>query len=137
MRHTTFFLIEPKVLALREFPIRAGADSITLLLDALLTSRNHVDRSKWRESDIELAVKLLYVARLREYTPFADDEAAKKIFGSDRISVDVFDQWWSIRRLALDEGPSEDMEDYLVALNDKFQPIGNELVDDWVRGLSD
>ena len=136
MLHTVFFLIEPNEEALREFPIRAGSEFAEVLLDPLLTSRDYADRSRWREDETELAVKLLYVARLREYTPLAEDEAAKQVLGSEHVSAEIFDRWWSIRRLFLEEGRSEEMQDYLVAVTKKVRPTGNSVVDEWVRGLS-
>ncbi|WP_374604964.1 hypothetical protein [Niveibacterium sp.] len=136
MLHTVFFLIEPNKEALREFPVRAGGEFAQVLLDPLLTSRDYADRSNWREDEAELAVKLLYVARLREYAPLTDDKAARQLLGSEHVSTEIFDRWWSIRRLSLEEGKSEEMHDYLGAVTEKVKPTGNSVVDEWVRRLS-
>lgn len=135
MLHTIFFLIEPKDEAMKAFPLNAGDFSDTLL-EPLLISRSHADRSPWRENDLEAVVKILYLARLREYTPLAPDSNAESILGSSRIALNVFDRWWSIRRFRMEEGPSEAMENYLSRIAIKFVPTGNQLIDEFVNRLS-
>ncbi|CUI07458.1 hypothetical protein [Massilia antarctica] len=135
MRHEVYFLIDPTEAARREFPLRADPDLAMILLDYLLTSRAHYGSYLWGEEEGELVVKLLHLARMREYDGLSDSESAMRILGSDRISVDVFDQWWTIRRLEMEEGPSEDMHDFLIALVDSVIPTGNDVVDDWVKQL--
>lgn len=135
MRHELYFLIEPTEEARREIPMRADPVLSMILLDYLLTSRAHYDSYLWGEKECELAVKLLHLARMREYDGVSDSESAIRILGSDRISADVFDKWWTIRCLWMEEGPSEEMHDYLVALVDSVDPTGNDAVDEWVHEL--
>lgn len=137
MNHTVYFLIEPNVGAKLEFPVRAEPWISAILLQPILTSRNYADRSAWRITDSQLAVKLLYLARLREYVPLTDDERALKILGSAVIAEDVFDRWWSIRIFRMEEGPSEQLHDYLVARIDKVEPTGNPVLDEWLKSLKD
>lgn len=135
MNHTAYFLIEPNVGAKLEFPVRAESGISDILLQPILTSRNYADRSAWRVTDSQLAVKLLYLARLREYVPLTDDESALKILGSAVIAEDVFDRWWSIRIFRMEEGPSEQLHDYLAARIEKVEPTGNPLLDEWLKSL--
>jgi hypothetical protein len=136
MRHELYFLVEPTEAARREFPLRADPDLAMILLDYLLTSSAHYDSYLWGEKECELTVKLLHLARMREYDGVSDSDSAIRILGSDRISVEVFDKWWTIRRLGMEEGPSEDMHDFLIALVDSVDPTGNDAVDEWVHKLS-
>ena len=137
MQHTVYFLVEPNAEALREFPIHVDTGMTEILLEPLLTSRTFGDRSPWRVEEVELAVKLIYVARMREYTPISEDSVAKRVLGSDEVSIQLFDRWWSVRRLYMEEGRSEEMEDYLVSAVHKVKPTGNPTVDTWLTGLFD
>lgn len=133
MQHIAYFLIEPKPSALREFPGRAGGDLSEFLLEPYLTTRCFADRSAWRQSEVALAVKLLHLVQLREYDRLRTDEAARALLGSARISADLFDQWWTLRRLSY-KGPSENGQELLALRLDKIDPTGNELMDCWIRG---
>ena len=134
MRHTVYLLVEPTANAMREFPLSDGQDA-DLLLERQLMSREYGDRSPWRKEEVSLVVKLVYLARMREYDPFSNDLDAKRIFGSDAISIQVFDRWWTLREVDF-ECPSEQMSDYLAAVAMKIQPTGNTVVDEWLNQLN-
>lgn len=85
----------------------------------------------WRLFDIAVAIKLMYLAQLREYGPLQSDEGAQTILGSNRVSVDLFDRWWTIRKLEFG-GPTEDKQELLGLMLDKIEPTGNGVVDCWV-----
>lgn len=133
MEHTDFFLIEPNDAARSMFPAALGANAV-LLLEPALTSRSFPDRSLWRRPELELAVKLVFVAQMREYEFLSSDASAQLILGSAGVSADVFDRWWTIRRLEF-EARSEELEEFLVAVADKVEATGNAVVDDWVSSL--
>jgi hypothetical protein len=133
VEHTDFFLIEPNDAARSKFPVALGENSV-LLLEPALTSRSSPDRSPWRRPELELAVKLIFVAQMREYEFLSSDTSAQLILGSVGVSVDVFDRWWTIRRLEF-EARSEELEDFLVAIADQVEATGNAVVDDWVKSL--
>ena len=84
--------------------------------------------------------KLMFVARLREYTPLSDDADAMRVLGSAQVSATLFDQWWSIRRLYMEESQDE-LEGYLAAVRDKIALTGNDVVDRYLdaraRKISD
>jgi hypothetical protein len=134
VRHTIYFLIEPKDEARAHFAstIRDFAD---VLLEQTLVSREFADRSPWREPELALAVKLLYLARLREYDPLSSDADATRILGSASITAETFDRWWSIRRPD-DVETSEEMQEYLKAVLAKTPATGNEIVDQWLKWLA-
>lgn len=130
MRHTRYFLIEPKEAAIQQFPLHAAADA-SLLLEPSLTSRSFSDRSNWNEGDVELAVKLSFLAMLREYSFLVDAETAASILGSNQIAEEIFDRWWSIRPLPFDE-PSEQMQSHLAAVIDQTPPTRSSAVNEWL-----
>ncbi len=135
MEHTVYYLIEPNVDAFRQFSARIDSEYSGLVLEPWLTSRQYADISAWHMADIELAVKLLYLARLREYEFLNTEAQAIHALGSDAISEAVFDHWWTVRRLYLNEGASEQLESFLGQMIEKVTPTGNALVDEWLQTL--
>src|SRR5215469_7347173 len=131
MRHINYYLIEPRPEAITRFRDCGDPELAGLLLEPLLISNTESDRSGWRPEDHALRVKLLYLARIREYVPFVSDEDARQWFGCDRVSGAVFDQWWTIRMLEF-EGSDSELSDYLKSMKEKILPTGNSLVDEWV-----
>ena len=136
MRHTIYYLIEPNSVARREFSVRVEADAPELLLDSVLTSKDIGDRSRWRWEECELAVKLIFLARLREYEPFREDSDAARILGSSEVSVELFDRWWTIRKLDY-EDRSESLASHMKAVIHRVKPTKNEVVDKWVAEIAD
>jgi len=47
--------------------------------------------------------KLLFLASLREYDPINDDAEFAAVFGSAVISAGLFDRWFVVRRLGIDD----------------------------------
>ncbi len=135
MEHTVYYLIEPNVDAFRQFSARIDSEYSGLVLEPWLTSRQYADLSAWHMADIEVAIKLLYLARLREYEFLNTDAQAIHALGSDAISEAVFDRWWIVRRLYLNEGASEQMEAFLGQMIEKVPATGNALVDEWLQTL--
>jgi hypothetical protein len=131
MRHIQYYLIEPRPEAVPHFRDCGDQNFAELLLEPVLISNTEFDRSPWRPEDHALRVKLLYLARIREYSPCASDEDARKWFGSDRVSGTVFDQWWKIRTPPL-EGSDNDLAEFLGPMKEKILSTDNSLVDAWV-----
>ena len=86
----------------------------------------------WREADHTQTVKLLYLARVHEYTPLTDHATFEAVFGSPRISVNLFDRWWTIRRLMRDDDTAS-LRPLLKPFLDVVDPTGNALVDQWLE----
>src|SRR5262245_44503058 len=93
MLGTLYLLIEPRADAREHFASVAG-EHADLLLESLL-----LDPQATRRDNVLDLAKLVFLARMREYEPFSTPENAVKVLGSDEISVDVFDRWWTIREL--------------------------------------
>jgi hypothetical protein len=134
MKHTSFFQIEPTSAARLTFPTVVEAGYAELLLESVLTSRSWVDRSSWRPEAVAAAVKLLYLARVREYVFLSSISDARKVLGSESISIQVFDRWWTLRQIPFDE-PSEHWERYLAPVAGHVEATGNGLIDDLVQSL--
>jgi hypothetical protein len=133
MLHTWYYLIEPRPELAARLRERCDADFAEALLEPELFSNDEADRSSWRNADHVLLIKLLYLARIREYTPLASNADASRILDSDRISIDVFDQWWTIRRLTF-EGSAHALRDYLrPPISGNIVRTGNALVDSWLK----
>ncbi len=131
MRYIRHYLIEPRPEAAARFRDCGNPDFADILLEPVLISNTEGGKSAWQGEDHALRVKLLYLARIREYPPCASEEDARKWLGSDRVSGAVFDQWWTIRTPVL-EGSDTELAEYLKPMKDKILPTGNSLVDEWV-----
>lgn len=131
MQRLAYFLIEPRPGSERELAERAGRVLSEFLLAPYLTTRCFADRSAWRLFDLAVAIKLIYVAQVRQYGPLQSDEGAQTILGSDRVSVELFDRWWTIRKLEFG-GPTEEKQELLGLMLDKIEATGNGVVDCWI-----
>jgi hypothetical protein len=96
-----------------------------------LMSDEQGGRSAWDSADHALKLKLLWLARIREYSDLTQDEDARRILGSNEIAEHVFDRWWTIRELEF-AGSASDFVDYMKPFADKARPSGSELVDEWL-----
>jgi hypothetical protein len=119
MLGTYYFLIEPRADAREHFTKVVGEDA-DLLLDPLLLD----PEAKGPDEVIPLA-KLVFLARIREYDCFSSAENAVRVFGSDEISVDVFDRWWTIRDVEYEFSFDEMIETFLSPIAAKINTHGN------------
>lgn len=83
-----------------------------------------------------MAVKLLYLARVREYEFLSSSPDACRVLGSDSITTQVFDRWWTIREMPW-EAPSEHWECYLAAVSTKVEATGHFAVDELLQVISE
>ena len=134
MKHTTYFQIEPSVAALARFPSVLTAEEADILLEPLLTSRSWADRSAWRQDAVAMAVKLLYLARVREYEFPSSPGDARRVLGSDAITIQVFDRWWTLREMPWEE-PSEHWEGYLASVSEHVEATGNVAIDEMLQTI--
>ena len=131
MQHIKYYLIEPRPEAVAHFRNSGDQDFAEVLLEPILFSNTEGGKSAWRPEDHILRVKLLYLVRIRECSPCASDEDARKWLGSDRVSGTVFDRWWTIRAPPL-EGSDSELAEFLGPMRERILPTGNSLVDAWV-----
>jgi hypothetical protein len=134
VKHTTYFQIEPSAVALATFPSVLVATEADILLQPVLTSRSWADRSAWCQETVAMTVKLLYLARVREYEFLSSSPDARRVLGSDDITTQVFDRWWTIREMPWEE-PSEHWECYLAAVSKKVEATGRIAVDDLLHAI--
>ncbi len=110
-----------------------GSDVAGLLTEARLWSSSHSDRSDWTVASRTVAVKLLYLAHLRqEYSQY---EEYRSVLGDLPITVDAFDRWWSVTPLFIDE----DFDDVATRLDPavvaRIGKTGTRVVDEWIEEL--
>ena len=132
MRHIYYFNIEAANAALDAFPKLLEKDDAEILLEPVLTSRYGGGSLLRGSKYLATLVKLLYLARLREYIFLTASEDAVRILGSDAISTKVFDRWWTLREMQWEE-PSEHWESYLRAVAEKIQLTGDPEVDELLQ----
>ncbi len=88
----------------------------------------------WGSTEYHLKMKLLWLARFREYEPFASNEAAHRILGTAELSEAAFDAGWTIRQITF-SGESKEFIDELKSLLHLTEPTGNDIVDAWLDTL--
>lgn len=104
-----------------------------LLTVTRLWSSAHAVRSNWSVASRTVAVKVLFLANiLQEYLP---DDECRNIFGSLPITKEIFDKWWTVTALQVDE----DFEDVAARLDPsllvKIGKTGVHAVDEWIDAL--
>ncbi len=132
MRCNSLYLIEPRTELAQWLDGRVDGDLAEILLEPVMLENPEGGRTVWRGSDHALTVKLVFVASLRQYTPLDTDAGFEAALGSRRISVELFDRWWTLRLLP-GSYRTEDLRQFLVKYLDRIEPTGNELVDDWLK----
>jgi hypothetical protein len=114
---------------------RTEPDIADILLEPVLIRNREGGQTVWMPDNYANKIKLLYLARLREYTPLAADEDAERLLRSSRVSTSVFDRWWSIRRLEV-ENDTEELVHFLKRVQDKVDPPNDEYVAGWLERVS-
>ena len=136
MRYSAFYLIEPHPTSTGRWVEHCDNDLVEFLAEPQVIEQAEGGRTVWAEADHILVVKLLFLAGLRKYSPFDQEESVVRIFGSAMIDVALFDRWWTARRLTVDEHAA-DLHPLLASLRSKVVPTGNALVDGWVAQVKD
>jgi hypothetical protein len=109
------------------------SDVAEILSATRLWSAVHSDRSNWTMASRAVAVKLLYLAHLRqEYSQYED---YLSILADAPITPESFDNWWLLTPLAVDE----DFESVVARLDPavaaEIPLTGMAAVDTWIRTL--
>jgi hypothetical protein len=89
----------------------------------------------WSEPARLAQAKLLFLASLREYTPIADETGFAAVFGSATIGVSLFDRWFVIRRIQIEE-ELDVLEPRLREHLDRVESTGIPVVDQWLSDLN-
>jgi hypothetical protein len=127
-----YYLIEPRS-ELREHLHRRVDDALAdILLEPIVLCNSEGGRTIWTEKDHAMTVKLTFLASLKQYDPpLGTDAGFEHVLGSSLISIDLFDRWWTIRRLMLDDS-TKMLWPYLANNLDRVKRTGNTLVDAWL-----
>jgi hypothetical protein len=75
-------------------------------------------------------MKLLFLARVKEYVPLSSDAVFERVFGSSRLSIHMFDRWWTIRRLE-ETYNAEFLYPLLRQFFHLVDRTDNDIVNDW------
>ncbi len=75
---------------------------LELLLEPRVLANREGGNTDWTAEDNTEYVKLVFLASLHDYDTTVTDEGFAAVFGTDVLSVEFFDRWWSIRRLTID-----------------------------------
>jgi hypothetical protein len=134
VRYTAYYLIEPKPVLVDR--LRAEVDDVfaDAMLEPELLANEQGGRSLWGPIEYHLKMKLLWLARFREYEPFASDDVVRRILGTAELSEAAFDAGWTIREITF-SGESREFIDDLKPLLHLTEPTGNDIVDAWLDTL--
>jgi hypothetical protein len=130
MGFTALYVIEA-LPALSVFLSARLSDEVLLglLLQPRVLANREGGKTTWTEADNTTLVKLFFLASLHDYDTTVTDEGFREVFETDQLTEDMFDRWWSIRRLEIDN----DTDWYMPLLagclrRNKVGPIANERV---------
>jgi hypothetical protein len=132
MRYTAYYLIEHRPELRERLASLKELDLEDLLLEAELLSNEEGGKTIFLDNEHTLTIKLLFLARVKEYEPLSSDAMFERVFGSPRLSTDLFDRWWTIRRLEV----TEDAESLYPMLRQFFHLVDqtdNNLVNEWLE----
>lgn len=95
----------------------------------------------WGPDEYTALTKLVCLAALSDIGTLAKPANFARLFDTDRLSVGLFDRWWTVRRL--EDRPAqaeatESVEDYaeaLMHLAHRVEPTGYALVDTWLDAV--
>jgi hypothetical protein len=132
VRHDAQYLIEPRTDLAAWLAERVDSDLADILCEPVVLVNLESDRSDWTPQDRMLAIKLVYLASLRQYTGLDTDAGLESAFGSTWISVALFDRWWTLRLLPASDRTG-DLRQFVTAHLGSIQRTGNELVDSWLE----
>jgi len=130
------YLIEPRPELAAWLCGRVEPDLADILLEPAVLVNPEGGRSVWMPQDHALTVKLVYLASLRQYTPLETDAGFEAALGSTRISVGLFDRWWTLRLLPGSDN-TESLRQFVVKHLGSVERTGNELVDSWLEWVRD
>lgn len=103
MGFTAVYLIE-SLPVLAAFLAARVSDAVLLelLLRPVVLANHEGGKTDWKAEDNTEYVKIVFLASLHDYTPLVSDEGFAAVFGTDELTVELFNRWWSIRRLDID-----------------------------------
>jgi hypothetical protein len=133
-RVDAFYLIEPRPGLRPHLVGRVDADFASILLDCVLIRNQEGGRTIWTSESHAAKVKLLYVARLREYDPLIADADAERVLGISRVDTEIFDKWWSMRRFVVEEDAAK-IEEFIRLVKNKVDVPQDGLVAHWFAKL--
>lgn len=131
MRHRIFFLITARDVLLAKLG-ECGEDA-SLLTDSQLWSADHFDRSDWTFESRGTATKLLFLARLRQQ--YGGNAAYEAFLGAAPISIQTFDEWWSITFHEVDEYFERVEAEISSEILRSISKPGHPALDAWLDGL--
>jgi hypothetical protein len=130
------YLIEPRPELAPWLRTRVDPDVADILLEPVVLVNPEGGRTIWTSADHALTVKLVYLASLRQYTPLDSDPGFETALGSPRISLGLFDHWWTLRLLPGSHN-TESLRQYVAKHLESVERTGNELVDSWLEWVRD
>ncbi|MFO0646941.1 MAG: hypothetical protein U0326_11940 [Polyangiales bacterium] len=136
MQVDTFYLIEPRPNLAHHLIGRVETDMAELLLEPVLLQNREGGVSDWDRESQCLRVKITFLSSLRQYEPIETDEAFAAVFGSAKLSVALFDCWWSIRGFRVDD-TVEHMQNWVSRCGRSIEPTGNPVTDRWIGWVVD
>ena len=135
MQFPQLYLIDPKPALCDRLGDCADRDLAEVLVEPVLIRNLEPDKLMWRREEHAVAVKLMFLSYVRELDPFARPCEFESLFGSSRLSTNLFDRWWTIRRLDYIDYDSEELCASLMTFLPIVDTTGNELVDNWIAQL--
>jgi hypothetical protein len=128
MLHENHYVIRPQQ-ALLERAVGLGVEIDGWLAESQVLRNQEAGRSAWRPGDHVLRVKMSFLMWF--VSEFGSTGDYHRVFPDGITGKEDFDRWWEVEEVDLFD--TSDVKKPPLA---KMRPTGNELVDEWLRGLS-
>ncbi|WP_140795587.1 hypothetical protein [Myxococcus xanthus] len=132
MLHEAYYLIRPQeslYVRVRDL----GVGDVEWLLEPQLWRKGEPDRSPWNRDEHLAQVKLLFLAWLQ--SEYGAQEEYVQLFGATSVSLDCFDEWWSVERFYFPERVEVIERQLLPEAVRAIRRTGIANVDAWIDGL--
>ncbi|MBD1835366.1 hypothetical protein H6F61_22435 [Cyanobacteria bacterium FACHB-472] len=124
---TAYYVIKPTVAFKEKLAnLDLDPDFVDILSETVFWSYHRVSDT---EDDV-LEVKLLFLANLM--SEYLQTELYKKVLGQSCISLEVFDNWWTLERYFIDETFSDVEKRIEPSIVTHFTKTGRKRVDLWI-----
>ena len=126
-----YYVIEPTA-ALKEKLTLLDPDLAELISETVFWDYHRVSHAGKTEDDIA-EVKLLFLANLM--SEYLSGDSYQELLGTSCISLEVFDEWWTVKRYLVDESFADVEKRLDSSLASYFVKTGRERVDLWIEKM--
>lgn len=132
--YDAYYLIEARPALAERLRGRTDDDFLELLMEPVVIRNREGGNTTFLAAQHTGKVKLLFLVGLADYDVLATPAGFEALFETDRISIALFDRFWTARRFQLD-AEADQLEAGLRAVLDRVESTGDPQVDGYLDRL--